>query len=107
MLFVIHNSFHNRIKNGFRSFPIIIIKGMCVILFIIFTKLFFSLQVQLGVTPIPKSVTKSRIVSNIQVFDFELSDEDVEKMDSLNKNERYITFESAKGHKEYPFNIDF
>ncbi|XP_026478786.1 1,5-anhydro-D-fructose reductase-like [Ctenocephalides felis] len=63
--------------------------------------------VQLGVTPIPKSVTKSRIVSNIQVFDFELSDEDVEKMDSLNKNERYITFESAKGHKEYPFNIDF
>uniref|UniRef100_A0A6M2DN70 Putative aldo/keto reductase family n=1 Tax=Xenopsylla cheopis TaxID=163159 RepID=A0A6M2DN70_XENCH len=63
--------------------------------------------VQLGVTPIPKSVTKSRIISNIQVFDFELNNEEVEKLDALNKNKRFVSFDSAKGHKEYPFNLDF
>lgn len=65
------------------------------------------MQVQLGVVPIPKSVTKSRIVSNIQVFDFNLSDEEVEKLDALNKNKRFVTFDSASGHKDYPFHLDF
>lgn len=36
-----------------------------------------------GFLPLPKSVTKERIISNIQVFDFELSPEDIKLIDGL------------------------
>lgn len=37
---------------------------------------------------IPKSITPSRIEENMQIFDFELSTEDMLKIKSINKNER-------------------
>lgn len=43
---------------------------------------------QIGVITIPKSVHKERIEENADIFDFELSDEDMTFIDSLNKNER-------------------
>ncbi|MBC8743738.1 aldo/keto reductase [Lactobacillus sp. Marseille-P7033] len=42
---------------------------------------------QRGITVIPKSVHQKRIAENIDVFDFELSDDDMQKMASLDKNE--------------------
>ena len=42
---------------------------------------------QRGITVIPKSVHKNRMKENIDVFDFELSNDDMKKMASLNKNE--------------------
>jgi diketogulonate reductase-like aldo/keto reductase len=35
--------------------------------------------------PLPKSATPSRIESNTKVFDFELSPEDMHKLDGLDK----------------------
>ncbi len=41
--------------------------------------------VQLGIVVIPKSVTPSRIESNFQIFDFALSEDDMETMNSLDR----------------------
>ena len=45
-------------------------------------------NLQKGVVTIPKSVKKERIVSNADIFDFELSAEDVAGIDALNRGER-------------------
>jgi diketogulonate reductase-like aldo/keto reductase len=45
-------------------------------------------DIQKGVVTIPKSVTPERIISNADVFDFELSAEDVARIDALNRNAR-------------------
>lgn len=45
-------------------------------------------DVQRGIVVIPKSVHKERIKANIEVFDFELSGEDMELISSLNENNR-------------------
>ena len=46
-------------------------------------------DLQHGVVTIPKSVKEHRIQENADVFDFELSREDMDKLDALNKNHRY------------------
>ncbi|KIO57177.1 hypothetical protein B4064_0158 [Caldibacillus thermoamylovorans] len=45
-------------------------------------------HLQTGVITIPKSVTSSRIEENFDVFDFELTAEDMEKMTALDRNLR-------------------
>jgi len=45
-------------------------------------------DIQKGVVTIPKSVTPERIISNANFFDFELSPEDMEKINQLDKNKR-------------------
>ncbi|KOO48109.1 aldo/keto reductase [Viridibacillus arvi] len=45
-------------------------------------------HLQLGNIVIPKSVTPSRIKANAQVFDFELTNEDMQLISALNKDER-------------------
>lgn len=45
-------------------------------------------DLQNGVVTIPKSVNKNRIQENADIFDFELSLDDMEKIDSLNKDLR-------------------
>jgi methylglyoxal/glyoxal reductase len=45
-------------------------------------------DLQKGVVTIPKSVKRDRIKSNANIFDFELSDAEIKKIDALNKNER-------------------
>jgi len=46
-------------------------------------------DLQHGVITIPKSVTESRIIENANVFDFELSAEDMATLDALNQNKRF------------------
>lgn len=45
-------------------------------------------NLQKGVVTIPKSVHANRIAANADIFDFELSKEDVAYLDSLDRNER-------------------
>jgi|AGTN01.3.fsa_nt_gi Aldo/keto reductases, related to diketogulonate reductase len=45
-------------------------------------------DIQIGVAVIPKSTHRERIIENIDVFDFELSDGDTREIASINRNER-------------------
>jgi methylglyoxal/glyoxal reductase len=45
-------------------------------------------DLQNGVVTIPKSTKENRIVENADIFDFELTNEDMERMNSLNQNHR-------------------
>lgn len=45
-------------------------------------------SLQRGIVVLPKSVTKERILDNINVFDFELTKEEVEQINALNTNVR-------------------
>ena len=46
--------------------------------------------VQRGTAVIPKSSRTERLIENISLFDFELAEEDMETMESLNKNRRFL-----------------
>lgn len=47
-------------------------------------------QIQRGVITIPKSVTKSRIKENFEIFDFSLSDDDIAYIDTFDRNGRLV-----------------
>jgi len=47
---------------------------------------------QKGCIAIPKASSKEHLLENLKVFDFNLSKEDCEKIDLLNKNKRFVDF---------------
>lgn len=69
-------------------------------------------QVQRGVVVIPKSVTPSRIEENANVFDFTLTEEEMDNIDSFDCHGRVI-LPMADGkprdgaHPYFPFHIEF
>ncbi|XP_059058814.1 aldo-keto reductase AKR2E4-like [Achroia grisella] len=58
---------------------------------------------ELGVIPIPKSLTKLRIEQNLQVFDFQLSQEDHQVLQSYDQGYRTIPQLKWLEHPYYPF----
>lgn len=64
-------------------------------------------QVDRGHIVIPKSVTKSRIAQNMNIFDFKLSPEDIAYIDTFDCNGRICPVEGSKASPYYPFNIPF
>ncbi|XP_061570443.1 aldo-keto reductase family 1 member B1-like [Cololabis saira] len=62
---------------------------------------------QRNVVVIAKSVTPHRIKENIQLFDFELKEEDMKTILKLNKNWRGFAAPWASNHKDYPFNTEY
>lgn len=46
-------------------------------------------DLQIGVITIPKSVHEERIKENSEIFDFELSQEDMDKINAMNKDSRF------------------
>lgn len=65
--------------------------------------------VQRGIIVIPKSVKKERLESNFQLFDFELSSEDLAMLESLDKRQRLVSFDyfGTKNGPNYPFAAEF
>ncbi|PSN35398.1 Aldose reductase [Blattella germanica] len=64
-------------------------------------------QVQRGNITIPKSVTKYRTEKNFNIFDFELSAEDMGYIDAFDCNGRISHLNWIKDHTHYPFNTEF
>ncbi|XP_060228931.1 estradiol 17 beta-dehydrogenase 5 isoform X2 [Meriones unguiculatus] len=64
-------------------------------------------QLQRGVVVLAKSFTEQRIKENMQVFEFQLTPEDMNVLDGLNKNIRYIAASDFKGHPDFPFGDEY
>lgn len=60
-------------------------------------------QIQRGIAVIPKSVTVERVIDDANVFDFELTQEDMASLMALNRGERIVVLEMLKNLKGYPF----
>lgn len=52
---------------------------------------------------IPKSVTKSRIAENFDIWDFQLSAEDIAHLDTFDCNGRICPYDDSYDHKDHPF----
>lgn len=64
--------------------------------------------IQQDIIVIPKSSNPDRIKQNIDIFNFVLSDEDIGKLDALDRGENgrifdFLFFKGAEKHPEYPF----
>jgi len=64
-------------------------------------------QIDRGVSVIPKSVTKHRIEENFNVFDFQLSKEDLGALVALNRNYRFNPQARDVNTKDFPFHEPF
>ncbi|KAG1953038.1 aldo-keto reductase family 1 member B1 [Pimephales promelas] len=64
-------------------------------------------HIQRKVIVIPKSITPQRIQENFQVFDFEMSEDDMKTIMGFNKNFRACPMHWGVKHKDYPFNAEF
>ena len=56
-----------------------------------------------GISVVTKSVTKARVESNFDLFDWELSPEDAKAMDALNCGWRHLHWRETSHHPDYPF----
>nr|CAX77276.1 aldo-keto reductase family 1, member B4 (aldose reductase) [Schistosoma japonicum] len=56
---------------------------------------------------VPKSVTFKRIEENFQVFDFQLSNEEMHELNTKGSNERQYKLLQMSGHQEYPFKEEY
>lgn len=69
-------------------------------------QILIKFQAQRGVIVIPKSVSVERLRSNIQVFDFELTADEISQLEALDRGYRSCLFawNNIPNHPVFPFN---
>ena len=60
-----------------------------------------------GLIVIPKSVTPERLAANADVFDFQLSNDEVSTLLGLERGFRVVEIEANKNHKYYPWRENY
>ncbi|NP_001297485.1 aldo-keto reductase family 1 member C13-like [Mesocricetus auratus] len=63
--------------------------------------------VQRGVVPLAQSFKENEMKENLQVFEFQLSSEDMKTLEGLNKNFRYLPVKCFADHPEYPYSEEY
>lgn len=63
--------------------------------------------IQRKISFVMKSKSPDRIKSNFQVFDFELTEDDMNELLALNKNERCYGMQITEEHKYFPFRENY
>lgn len=58
-------------------------------------------HIQKGIIPIPKSSHYGRMTDNIDIFNFELSEEDIIKIDKLDRNETVSSIPSGTTYNDF------
>lgn len=66
-------------------------------------QILIKFQVQREVAVIPKSSNEQRILQNANIFDFDLSPQELKDLENLDCGERYVKSEAFKNHPNYPF----
>ncbi|XP_069619213.1 estradiol 17 beta-dehydrogenase 5-like [Ranitomeya imitator] len=64
-------------------------------------------MLQRGIVVLAKSFKPERIKQNLEVFKFELSEEEIKSLNGLNRNLRYIDATRWKDHPKYPFHEEY
>ncbi|KAK5642323.1 hypothetical protein RI129_008490 [Pyrocoelia pectoralis] len=64
-------------------------------------------QIQKELVVIPKSVHKNRLRENIEIFDFEISQDDMNAINAFHSNYKFYVSPQAKAHPDYPFNDEY
>lgn len=65
-------------------------------------------NIELGTVPIPRSSNIDRLTQNLDIFDFQLSKEDMDYLKTFhNPENRVCKFQLYTHTKNYPFNIEF
>uniref|UniRef100_A0A5K3EYX0 Aldo_ket_red domain-containing protein n=1 Tax=Mesocestoides corti TaxID=53468 RepID=A0A5K3EYX0_MESCO len=59
--------------------------------------------IQRGVSVVPKSRTPERIRENFEVFDFELTEEEMGQIATLGSHQRQVRADPMRGNPEFPF----
>ncbi|XP_066446252.1 aldo-keto reductase family 1 member C3-like [Eleutherodactylus coqui] len=62
---------------------------------------------QRGAVVLAKSFTPARIKENFQIFDFQLSADEMKTLDGLNRDMRYVNTCQWKDHPKYPFDDEY
>lgn len=63
--------------------------------------------VDIGAFPVPKSTNVEHLKQNLEIFDFQLSKDDIKVMDEFNTGKRMVHFKRLVDHEHYPFHIEF
>ncbi|XP_058388820.1 aldo-keto reductase family 1 member C23-like isoform X1 [Diceros bicornis minor] len=64
-------------------------------------------QLQRGVVVLAKCDNEKQMKENMQVFEFQLTSEDMKVLDGLNRNLRYLPLQIFADHSEYPFSDEY
>ncbi|KAI6189407.1 alcohol dehydrogenase [Aphelenchoides bicaudatus] len=63
--------------------------------------------IQLGVNVIPKSTNPDRLKENFDVFDFEISTVDQQRLENIDEQKRLLTLDFLKHSPNYPFHDSY
>ncbi|KAL7064348.1 hypothetical protein AAHC03_05829 [Spirometra sp. Aus1] len=63
--------------------------------------------IQRGISVVASSVNAERIKTNLDIFDFALTEDEMEILNTSGRNIRVFNAEMAVGHPEYPFDAEF